>query len=233
MTICPNELNVQMKLALMQPLFAPNLYDLACMFQADKILLTDNEQWSRKGRTHRALIRTPDGTGYIHIPVMTDDRKKLIRDVRIDHTIDWITPLLRTLAFNYRNSLYFDFYEPEIRADFESAKKFTYLLPFNLYLRERLFIFLDLSVKEKEQLASTISVYDPDPDKLAQNMNADLLYQEHDSRHYMRQAKMRSDPDFGHPVYHQHFDGFEPWCSLYDLLFQTGPESFRVIDQLS
>ncbi len=222
-----------MKLALMQPLFAPNLYDLACLLKADNILLTDNEQWSRKGRTHRAVIRTPDGTDYINIPVMTDDRKKLIRDVRIDHTFDWITPLLRSLAFNYRNSLYFDFYDPEIKADFESARKFKYLLPFNLYLRHRLYTYLDLQLKEKEQFASSLSEFDSNPDVLVRNLGADVLYQEHDSRHYMRQAEMRSDPEFKHPVYHQHFDGFEPWCSAYDLLFQMGPESFRVIDQLS
>lgn len=221
-----------MTLALLQPTLGPNLYDLAVMIRSDRVILQDLEAWSRKGRVHRARIRTPEGTGYIHIPVRTEDRSKAICDVRIDHQEEWITPLLKTLTYNYRNSLYFDFYEPEIRADFQSGRDAEYLLPFLLYLRKRLFRFLELDLTNKEMLSSDLSVYEPDPDKLAGEMGVDLMYQEHRSRHYQRQARMRSEPDFIHPVYRQHFSGFEPWCSLYDLLFQYGPENFRITDRL-
>ncbi|MEX2602141.1 MAG: WbqC family protein [Balneolaceae bacterium] len=222
-----------MRLALLQPQFGPNLYDLAVMIQADRIILQDLEAWSRKGRVHRARIRTPEGTGYLNIPVRTEDRSKAICDVRIDHQEEWVTPLLKTLTYNYRNSLYFDFYEPEIRADFQSGREAGHLLPFLLYLRRRLFRFLELDLSEKEILSSDLEAYDPDPDKLAETMGASLLYQEHNARHYQRQARMRSEPDFTHPVYRQHFPGFKPWCSLYDLLFQFGPESFRITDRLT
>lgn len=222
-----------MKLALLQPVPVPNLYDLAVLMQADKVVLQDTERWTRKGRVHRAMIRTPDGTQYINIPVRTEDRKKRIRDVRIDHEEDWITPILRALKFNYRNSLYFDFYEAEIRADMEEGYNFDYLLPFVLHLRSRLYRYLELDLAEKEILSSELDYYTSDPDELAGLMSAETLYQEYDSRHYQRQARMRSEPDFKHPVYRQHFEGFEPYCCLYDLLFQFGPESFRIIDELS
>jgi hypothetical protein len=221
-----------MTLTLLQPVFAPNLYDLAVMLQADRVILDDLETWSRKGRVHRALIRTPEGTNYIHIPVRTGDRNKPIKEVRIDQESDWITPLLRSLKFNYRNSLYFDFYEPEIEADFNEGKGYEYLLPFILYLRKRLFRFLELGLSPKERLASECREYDHDPDRFARSLGAEKLFQEYDSRHYQRQADMRSEPDFSHPEYRQHFEGFLPWCSAYDLLFQYGPESFKVIDQL-
>ena len=224
-----------MILALLQPGFAPNLYDLACMLQADKIILQDNEEWSRKGRTHRAKIRTPDGTQWINIPVETEDRKKQIRHVRINHAVDWIDPLLKTLKYNYRNSIYYDFYEPEIQADFRSAVEYEYLLPFTLYLRKRFFQFmeLELELNINSTLASQYPYYDEDPDKLVTNARADAIMQEHDSRHYMRQAEeYYTEPDFSHPVYHQHFEGFESDCCLLDVLFQFGPESFRITDQL-
>lgn len=221
-----------MNLALLQPTFAPNLYDLSVMLQADRIVLQDSDQWSRKGRVHRALIRTPDGTQYIHIPVRTEDRKKAIRDVRIDQEEDWITPVLRSFRYNYRNSFYFDFYEPEIRADFTEGRGYEFLLPFVLYLRRRLFRFLELNIDQKEILASELAGYTTNPDQLAKRMATTSLFQEHASRHYQRQAELRIDPDFKHPEYRQHFSGFEPWCSLYDLLFQYGPESFKVLDEL-
>lgn len=220
-----------MTLALIFPQMAPNLIDLAVMLQSDRIILLDNEQWSRKSRVHRAQIRTPDGTQWINIPVRTEDRRKPVREVRIDHSEPWIPALLRSLKFNYRNSHYFEFYEPEIRADFESAADYDYLMPFVLHVQQRMFQFLDLSVDF--EWASDLPEYSSDPNLVAERLSADRLLQEHDSRHYLRQAERRSEPRFTHPVYRQHFEGFEPWCSILDLLFQTGPESFRVIDRIA
>lgn len=219
-----------MKLALLFPQFAPNLYDLAVMLQADRIVLQDVEQWSRKSRVHRAQIRTPDATQWINIPVRTEDRKKAIKDVRMDHSEDWITPLLRALEYNYRNSIYFDFYEPEIKADFESAYEYTYLMKFVLYIQSRLLRFMEVNINY--EFASDIPEYTSDPDLFAQKTGATTLFQEYDSRHYQRQAERRSEPEFVHPQYHQHFEGFEPWCSILDILFQFGPESFKIIDTL-
>jgi hypothetical protein len=219
-----------MILALLLPQFAPNLYDLAVMLQSDRIILQDTERWSRKSRVHRAKIRVPEGTQWVNIPVQTEDRKKAVKDVRIDHSDDWVSPLLRTLKYNYRNSLYFDFYEPEIKADFESAPDFTFLMEFVLFIQKRLLSFMDLKIHY--ELASQIREYTSNPDLLADRLGADILFQEHDSRHYQRQAKNRVEPDFDHPKYHQHFEGFEPNCSILDVLFQFGPESFRITDRL-
>lgn len=221
-----------MKLAILFPTVIPTLHDLAIMFQSDLVVLQDLETWSRKSRVHRAKIRTPEGTQYINIPIVTEDRDEPIKEVRIDHAEDWIEPLLRSLEFNYRNSVYFDFYEPEIRSDFESAAEFDYLLDFNLYLRGRLFRFLELENLPKTVLASDLNEYDSDPDQLAKNLNADQYFQEPGARHYQRQGKNNSKMKFKHPEYRQHFDGFEPDCCLLDLLLQYGPESFRVIDKL-
>lgn len=219
-----------MKLSLLLPQFAPNLYDLSIMLQADRLVLQDVEQWSRKSRVHRAQIRTPEGSQWINIPILTEDRKKAVKDVRIDHSEDWINPLLRSIEYNYRNSIYFDFYEPEIRADFESANDYEFLMPFVLQIQKRLFRFMDITVDY--EFANDLQNYDSNPDQFAKNIGADIILQEHDSRHYLRQARMKSEPDFQHPIYHQHFEGFEPWCSILDVLFQFGPESFRIIDEL-
>lgn len=220
-----------MKIALLQPTFCPNLYDLACMLQADEVLVQDCEEWSRKCRVHRAKIRTPGGIQWINIPVRTEDRSKPINKIRINHETLWWEPILKALKYNYRNSIYFDFYEPEITADFQKARNYTYLMPFSLYLRRRVFTYLQLSIPHK--LASEVSWYDSNPDLLAEKTGAEAILHEHKSRHYMRQAtRYFREPDFTHPKYRQHFPGFEPHCCLLDLLFQFGPESFKITDQL-
>ena len=221
-----------MKLAILQPVLIPDLHDLAIMFSVDQIVFQDSEQWSRKGRTHRAVIRSPEGTDYMSVPVMTADKKKQINQVRINHGREWITPLLRALKFNYSNSVYYDFYEPEIRADIETGHNFEYLLDFSLFLKKRLFQFLELEIPAEIHFSRGMEEYTSDPDKLADKLGADLYYQEHDARHYQRQGENRSKIDFTHPEYRQHFEGFEPYCCLYDLLFQYGPESFRIFDEL-
>lgn len=221
-----------MTLAILQPVLIPDLHDLAMMLAADTIVFQDSEPWSRKGRTHRALIRTPDGTDYLNVPVMTDDRKKPIRDVRIDHGEQWIEPILRSLEFNYRNSVYYDFYEPEIRADIETGHQFELLFDFSMFLKRRILQFMEIDIVAQMYYSSAMELYDSDPDILAKNLQADTYWQEHDSRHYMRQGKNKSTFPFTHPRYRQHFDGFRPGCCLLDLLFQYGPESFRVVDRL-
>jgi hypothetical protein len=221
-----------MKLAILQPVLIPDLHDLAMMLSADTIVYQDSEQWSRKGRTHRAMIRTPHGTDYLNIPVMTQDRKSPIRKVRIDHSEKWVETWLRSLEFNYRNSVYYDFYEPEIRADIETGHQFEFLLDFSMFLRRRVFQFLEMDIPAKTLFSGQMKNYSSDPDQLAANLDADSCYQEHDSRHYMRQGTKKGDLPFKHPEYRQHFEGFEPNCCLLDLLFQYGPESFRIISHL-
>lgn len=221
-----------MTLGILQPSLVPDLHDLAIMFNSDTTLCQDSEQWSRKGRTHRALIRTPEGTDYISVPVLTSDKKKPINRVRIDHSTDWIPQILRTLEFNYRNSVYYDFYEPEIRADIEQGFQFGLLLDFSLFLRRRIFQYLEISPHSDFIFSSAMTGYDSNPDVTANKLSADPYYQEHDARHYQRQGEHRAELPFSHPVYRQHFPGFEPYCCLYDLLFQYGPESFKVIDNI-
>ena len=221
-----------MILSILQPTFIPDLHDLATIIASDLVVLQDIESWSRKSRIHRAKIRTPEGTQYINIPVRTEDRKKAIDLVRIDHTINWIPQILKSLEFNYSNSLYYDFYEPEIRSDLESAKENEFLLPFVLNFRNRIFRFLELDLKAEIVLASELEQYDSDPDRLFENLNATRYYQEWGSRHYQRQGLQKSELHFDHPVYRQHYDGFEADCCLLDLLFQYGPENFQILDKL-
>lgn len=219
-------------LAVLQPVLIPDLHDLAVMLAANTIVFQDSEVWSRKGRTHRAQIRTPAGTEYLSVPVLKSDKKKPISHVRIDHTRDWFTPLWRTLEFNYRNSIYFDFYEPEIYADLMTGHNFEFLADYSLFLKKRLFQFMEVDLQAEVRFSSGMTRYTSDPDQLAQRLNAVTLYQEHDARHYQRQGLTSSKPLFNHPEYRQHFEGFEPYCCLYDLLFQYGPESFLIIDQI-
>lgn len=220
-----------MTLALLLPPYLSNLYDLAAILNSDRILLDDISAYSRKSRVHRGKIRTPDGTQWINIPVLTEDKKKPIREVRIDHSKNWVELNLKALAYNYRNSIYYDHYEPEIRADFEYGNSCDKLIEFTAHFFERLMLYLQLDMPKME-FASDLADFDHDPDQIAKKFGAEQIFTEHNSRNYQRQSSVTGSPALPEITYRQHFDCFEPECCLLDVLFQYGPESFRVTDQL-
>lgn len=219
-----------MTLAILTPQFAPNLYDLASMLKADRVILQDVEKWSRKGRTHRAEIRNEGGTQWINLPILQEDRKKAIREVRLDHSQRWFEPFWNAIAHNYQNATWFDFYEDELISDILKVNEFEYMLDFNLYFLNRVLQFMELDITF--ELANNVEGYSTFPDEMVSNLNADVLYLEHKSKNYQRQGRLAKKALNEHPVYQQAYPGFEPDCSILDLLLNEGRESFRVIEKL-
>ena len=219
-----------MILAILTPQFAPNLYDLASMLKADRVIFQDVEKWSRKGRTHRAEIRNEAGTQWINLPILQEDRKKAIKDVRLDHSQRWFEPFWNAIAHNYQNATWFDFYEDELKSDIQKVNDFEYLLDFNLYFLQRLLQFLELNIQF--ELASNVEGYNTFPDETASNLGSEALFIEYKSKNYQRQSKQAKTALSEHPIYPQAYSGFEPNCSVLDLLLNEGRESFRVFEKL-
>ncbi|MFY0696645.1 MAG: WbqC family protein [Balneola sp.] len=219
-----------MALAILTPQFAPNLYDLASMLKADRVIFTDVEKWSRKGRTHRAEIRNEEDSQWINLPVVSEDRKKAIKDVRLDHDQQWFEPFWNAILHNYRNATYFDHFEDELYQDIQQAFEFEYLMEFNLYFFKRLLRYLEIEIEYK--LASKVSRYSTFPDETKKNLSAEVLYLEHQSKNYQRQTKQAQVALKKHPAYDQAYPGFVKGCSVLDLLLNKGVESFRILEKL-
>ncbi len=219
-----------MILTILTPQFAPNLYDLASMLKADRVIFTDLEKWSRKGRTHRAEIRNEEDSQWINLPVVSEDRKKAIKDVRLDHDQQWFEPFWNAILHNYRNATYFDHFEDELYHDIQQANEFEYLMEFNLYFFERLLRYLEIEIEY--ELAGKIDCYSTFPDETKKNLSADALYLEHQSKNYQRQSKQAETALGKHPIYNQAYPGFVEGCSVLDLLLNKGVESFRILEKL-
>lgn len=219
-----------MKITLLTPQFAPNLYDLASMLKADRIILTDVEKWSRKGRTHRAQIRNEENSQWVNLPVLSEDRKKAVKDVRLDHDQQWFEPFWNAILHNYRNATYFDHFEDELYHDIQQANEFEYLLEFNLYFFGRMCTYLEMKIDY--ELASNVEGYSTFPDETATNLNAKAFYLEHQSKNYQRQSMQAEVALSKHPIYNQAYPGFVEACSILDLLLNKGVESFRILEKL-
>ncbi|MEQ8523735.1 WbqC family protein [Gracilimonas sp.] len=220
-----------MRLALLQPQFAPNLYDLAAMLKADRIIWNDLEQWSRKGRTHRTVIKGEQGKQWINIPIKTEDKKKAIGDVRIEHDEDWTEPFWNAIYHSYSEATWFDFFVDELQYDVEKATEFEKLIDFNIYFFGRMMTYLELDMEY--ELASQIPDFDPNPDLFLQHTGADILYQEYDAKNYQWLSAKAKPSLEKHPDYAQLGNTFLPECSIIDLLMNCGKESFKVFDEIT
>lgn len=208
-----------MKIALIQPQFAPNLYDLSAMLKADRVIFLDTDTWSRKGRSHRAKIRNEEGTQWINIPIKTEDKGKVIKQVRIDHSEAWKESFWNGILHNYSTATYFDFLHDELLADFNTASGLEKLIDFNLFFFRRIFKYLELDIAW--ELKSVLGETD---------IPQSVIYQEYKSRNYIRQLENYEVALIEHPVYRQAHPGFKEGCSVLDVLLNYGLESYKVIE---
>jgi hypothetical protein len=211
---------------LLLPSLFPDIQWLRVAQHAHTLLLADNSTFSRKSRSHRGKIRTPDGYQWIHIPLLPDDRTRPLASARIDQRSDWLTPLLRSLEFNYRNSIYFEFYQPEFLEFVESFRSAVTFREGCEMVLKQLQKWLEITLPPIVWLSE-----DASPLRSALDSGTTILM-EADSRNYLAPVPGCVYPSPNIPQYRQHFGGFEPNCCWLDLLFERGPESWEYIDQL-
>ncbi len=242
-------------LALLLPGYSPNLSWMARALNADLVLLDDLHPFSRKSRIHRTKIRTPNGHQWLTIPILKEDRHEPIHRVRIERDRPWLKHHLQALEYNYRNSIYFDFYEPEIRADLETAADCHYLIDAVRHLMERQWAYLQLpdfplwmsectnhnSAAGRSKNKTDPAVKQIEPERRYHHLGRItglnrignfIIWQEADSRNYQKPHAGTVQPVFHLPEYRQHFQGFNPDCGVLDLLFEYGPDAWQVLDQL-
>jgi hypothetical protein len=226
--------------AFLLPSVLPDMAWLEAFLRAEKVILLDNKPFSRKSRVHRGKIRTPESSQWIHIPIRNEDKKSLLKDCRINFKTDWFTPLWRSIEFNYRNSIFFDFFEADIKNDLSELKQFSLFTDAADYFTSKLFNYLEIdgitgvsdALKSK---AKAISKVDPhfNMTSLVHNessiINSGKYILEYDSKNYLNPV-VQSDSFYRIPTYKQHFGGFEPNCCIIDLLFEMGPNAWTILD---
>ena len=70
------------------------------------------------------------------------------------------------------------------------------------------------------------------PDECLANLGYEKLYLEHQSKNYQRQSRKAELALITHPTYKQAYPGFQPNCSVLDLLLNEGVESYKLVNPL-
>ncbi len=221
-----------MKTGCLAPALLPDLEHLAVVMLTSRTFYLTDEPFSRKASAHRAKIRTANGVQWLHVPVRTEDRRKPYSEVRTDpDTADWVNSWTKALDSSYGNSVYYDFYRDELLDDFRRAAEYSLLDDVLTYLNKRLFTYLELNELFSEKTSRTTST--EFTNYISQNPESTVIIESR-GRYYRKPGRIpaASIQEFSGslPKYRQQFPGFEPGCSILDLLFHYGPQYFEITD---
>ena len=214
-------------LAVRPPEYFPRLAYLALMARVETFVLADTFQYSRQSYQNRTRLRNPQGWQWISVPLKGGQHGTPIHAVRIRHHLGWQRKHWKALAFNYRSTPYFEYYEPRLRPFFE--KPWHHLGALTCRTVE---VLADLFRLPPPQRASDLPGAPNDLPGVLRRFEAGPLLAPDEAVVYdAQQVNEVQVLRYEHPTYRQPFEGFEPGMSALDLLFNYGPEARTILEQ--
>lgn len=185
-------------------------------YQGKRIGLEAHEHYLKQSYRNRCRILSPNGIQSLTIPVeLSAGGKTPIRDVRISAHSDWRHLHLQALRTAYGATPFFQYYIDELLPFYE--RKYAFLWDFNGDLLTWLLQQLDLEV---ELL--------PTEEFLPPSSSSEI----EDLRYIIQPRRAGKVPGFMPQPYYQGYAdryGFTPELSIFDLLFEQGPEALLTL----
>jgi len=221
------------KVAIHQPNYMPWIGFFQKMALADVFVILDTVQFSKDSYTQRTKIRTKEGWIWLTIPVERKYYFKPIKDIHLPQDEKWLKKHKKSIVSNYSKCKYFD---DEFVDEYYSGK-FGKLQEFNeygiFYLKDKFGIKTEIirasELDIDENLKSTDLLVD-----IVKKIGGDVYISGLGGGKYMDEWKFLMDNikleyfDFKPFEYPQRWDGFEPYMSAIDLLFNVGDENRKV-----
>ncbi|MEI7605795.1 MAG: WbqC family protein [Rhodospirillaceae bacterium] len=218
-----------------QPDFAPYLGFFHRFLQADLYIVLDHVQFvtgTSRSWTHRDKIKTPAGEKWLTLSVRKAPLDTPINRVELSDAVDWAGGNLNLLRQNYRRAAFFGEIMPLVEALYRDPPPL--MADFNLRSINLLADLFDVRIPQVRS-----ATLDPQGSKNA--LLVDLLRKVEATRYisgvgardYMDTAVFAAAgievvwQDFRHPVYPQQFEGFVPYLSSLDVLFNCGIDGAR------
>lgn len=220
-----------------QPDFMPYLGFFDRLIKADIYVVFDNVQyvrWSSRSWMNRDKIKTHNGERWISVSTQKAPRDTAINQVLLSKDNKWRENNLNLIRENYRRCPFYQEIIPHIKKlyDFQCEK----MADFNLESIKMLMSLFDIHIdviiaSELKPVGENNTMIIDILKKLgctkylsgvgARDYYAPELYDEAGIEVIWQ--------DFKHPVYPQQYDGFIPYLSSIDLLFNCGIEESRKI----
>ncbi|MBV6478494.1 MAG: hypothetical protein HGGPFJEG_01249 [Ignavibacteria bacterium] len=205
--------------------------------KSDIYVFMDDTQFVKNGHHNRNRIKGKSGYIWLTVPVLQKGRYgQKINEVMIDNHTDWKKKHWLSIQHCYSKAPYFkeysDFFEDCFKKDWEK------LSDLNIYLIENISLFLGIK-NTKFKILSSMNITTEDPTQrlidICEKLNADNFFIGTRAKDYMDDNKWLNTNvrlNYFEPVYNEYpqlFGDFLENCSIIDLLFNAGKDSFEFI----
>lgn len=220
-------------ISIRQPGYLPYLGFFKKIESVDTFVFLDDVQYSRGDWDNRNKIRTPNDSIWLTVPILSKP-VKLLNQVKIDYSKNWLYKHKSAIKFNYENSPFFDLYWKNIESILD--KSYEKLLELNISLID--YFLSVLQIKTETILSSTLDLNSAGSKKLldiCKLLDADTYLSGELGKNYLDKKIFQNAnikiifEKFHHPVYNQNNSNFLSNLSIIDLLFNEGPNSIEIL----
>jgi len=226
-----------MRLAILQPSYLPWLGFFDQMHRSDQFVIYDDVQFTRRDWRNRNRIRVREGSAWLTVPVIQKNKyEQSLLETKIDNTTLWKRKHLEAIRCHYSKTPYFELYFPWCEQIYSNDWKF--LLDLSLetihYLKGQLKIDtplvrsseLETPGNKTERLIAICKQLGA-----THYLSGDSARKYISSREFSEQSIDLEYQVYQHPQYAQRYEGFVPFLSTIDLLFNCGDKSLDILKQ--
>jgi len=227
-----------MTCVILQPSYIPWRGYFDQIRRADTFVFLDDVQYDKQGWRNRNRIKTPNGSQWLTIPVLTKGSLAAglpINEAKIDWRRNWIRKHVAAFRMNYARSPFFKKYMPVVEALYAGHPDL--LADFTIDLS--IALAGELGITETRFVrSSALSVTGEKTDRLVgilRAVGADHYVSGPSARAYLEEGKLSAHGisfeymTYDYPEYEQLYAPFDPYVSVLDLLFMAGPDAGRYI----
>ena len=218
-----------------QPTYLPWLGLFHKISLADVFVSYNQVQYQVDNWNNRNKILTRYGPSWLTVPVFHKGHlESIISEITIDNKAPWKRKHWTKIQHAYSKSKYFKLYS-EFFADIYS-RDWEYLIDLNEFILIGLLDILNIKVKFESAKDWNFegSKSERVLDMCVKMKAKQFIFGTHgksyaDIESFSNRGIDVYFQDYSHPKYTQVFDGFEPYMSVIDLLFNHGPNSYDII----
>jgi len=228
-----------MIVSIAQPAYIPWLGYFDRISKSDIHIVLDNVMMDGSSKTkfaNRNKIRTPNGWSWLTVPLRAVSRsdEKAISDLEITSGMNWPEKHWKTMQSNYSRSAYYSNYSDYFKSFYQQT--WIYLAP--MLEESTRFLLQELGIQTQQLKSSKLSPRSKKSDlilELCLIVGATTYLSGPLGRDYLDVDAFEKAGidlkyhDYIHPSYDQCFDGFVPYMSVVDLLFNHGEKSLEIL----
>ena len=224
-----------MKVVILQPSYIPWRGYFDQIFRADLFIFYDDVQYDKRGWRNRNQIKTPKGKQWLTIPVRSHGAQTEnipIHQIPIVWDTPWRENHLKALQHAYTKAPHFDQYTPLLEAFYQRRDEF--LADFTIDFTVALARELGNTHTRFLRSSKLAGINGQKTERLVQILQAvggTHYISGPSARDYIEKERFdRADitleyMEYNYPEYPQLYPPFDPYVSILDLLFMTGPEA--------